>query len=72
MNIQLKQPSGYIHTIDKQNGYMVAYYMQEVRGGSALERTPNKREQKQSNDLMNSGGLNRFMAGQPRTYSPLL
>ena len=49
---------------------MLAEYMQEERRGSALERTPNKREQ---NDLMNSGGgLNRFMAGQPRTYSQFL
>mgnify|MGYP000464658198 FL=1 len=48
---------------------MLAEYRQEERRGSALERTPNKREQ---NDLMNSGGLNRVMAGQPRTYSPFL
>jgi len=31
---------------------MLAEYMQEERRGSALERTPNKREQ---NDLMYSG-----------------
>ena len=43
--------------------------MQEERRGSALERTLYKREQ---NDLMNSWGLNRFMAGQPRTYSQFL
>ena len=43
--------------------------MQEERRGSTLERTPNKREQ---NDLMNCGGLNRFMACQPRTYSQFL
>jgi len=49
---------------------MLAEYMQEERrGGSALERTPNKREQ---NDLMNSGGLSRFMGGQLRTYSQFL
>ena len=36
---------------------------------SRMERTPSKREQ---NNLMNSGGLNRFMAAQPRTYSPFL
>jgi len=30
---QLKQPSGYIHTVDKQNGYMVAEYMPEERRG---------------------------------------
>jgi len=48
---------------------MLAEYMQEERRGSALERTLNKREQ---NDLMNSGGLNRFMACQPRTYSRFL
>ena len=52
-----------------QNGYMLAEYMQAERRGPALERTPNKREQ---NDLMNSGGLNQFMASQPRTYSPFL
>jgi len=38
---------------------MPAEYMQEERRGSALERTPNKREQ---NDLMNSVALNWFMA----------
>ena len=48
---------------------MLADYMQEERRGSALEQTLNKREQ---NDLMNSGGLNWFMAGQPRTYSQFL
>ena len=48
---------------------MLAEYMQEERRGSALERTPNKREQ---SDIMNSGGLHRFMAGQPRTYSQFL
>ena len=32
------------------------------------QRTPNKMEQ---NNLMNSGGLNRFMASQPSTYSPI-
>ena len=48
---------------------MPAEYIQEERRGSALERTPNKREQ---NDLMNSCGLNRFMACQPRTYSQFL
>ena len=48
---------------------MLAEYMQQERRGSALERTLNKREQ---NDLMNCGGLNRFMAGQPRTYSQFL
>ena len=26
----------------------------------------------EQNNLMNSGGLNRFMAGQPRTNSPIL
>jgi len=62
-------PSGYIHTINKQNGNIVAGYMQEERRGSTFERTPNKREQ---NDLMNSGVLNRFMACQPRTYSQFL
>jgi len=44
-------PSGYIYTKDKQNGYMLAEYMQEERRGSALERTPNKRQQ---NDFMKS------------------
>ena len=48
---------------------MLAEYMQEERRGSALERTPNKKEQ---NDLMYSGGLNQFMASQPRTYSLFL
>ena len=48
---------------------MPAEYMQEERRGSALERTLNKREQ---NDLINSGGLNRFMASQPRTYFQFL
>ena len=48
---------------------MLAEYMQEERRGSALERTPKKKEQ---NDLMYSGGLNQFMASQPRTYSPIL
>ena len=43
--------------------------MQEERRGSALERTPNKREQ---NDLINSGGLTRFMACPPRTFSQFL
>ena len=43
---------------------MLAEYMQEERRGSALERIPNKRSK---NDLLNSGGLNRFMACQPRT-----
>ena len=43
--------------------------MQEERRASALKRTLNKREQ---HDLMNSGGLTRFMASQPRTYSPFL
>ena len=62
-------PSRDIYTIDKQNGYMPAEYMREERRGSALDWTPNKREQ---NDVMNSGGLNRFMAGQPRTYSQFL
>ena len=32
--------------IGRQNGYMLAEYMQEERRESALERTPNKREQK--------------------------
>ena len=45
---------------------MLADYMQEERRGSALERTPNQREQ---SDLMNSGGLTRVMTCQPRTYS---
>ena len=48
---------------------MLAEYLQEERRGSTLKRTQNKREQ---NNLMNSGGLNRFMASQPRTYSPFL
>ena len=48
---------------------MPAEYMQEERRGFALERRPNKREQ---SDLMNSGGLNQFMAFQPRTYSQFL
>ena len=48
---------------------MLAEYMQEERRGSALERTPNKREQ---NDLVYSGGLTRFMASQPRIYSRFL
>ena len=39
-----------MYTIDKQNGYMPAEYMQEERRGSALERTPNKREQKRPNE----------------------
>ena len=43
--------------------------MQEERRGSALERTLYKREQ---NDLMNSWGLNRFMACLPRSYSSFL
>ena len=38
-----------IYTIDSQNGYMLAEYMQEERRGSALERTANKREQKRPN-----------------------
>ena len=54
---------------DKQNGYMLAEYMQEERRGFALERTLIKREK---NDLMKSGGLNRFIACQPRTYSQFL
>ena len=62
-------PSRDIYTIDKQNGYMSAEYMREERRGSALDWTPNKREQ---NDVMNSGGLNRFMAYQPRTCSQFL
>ena len=48
---------------------MLAEYLQEERRGSTLERTQNKREQ---NNLMNSGGLTRFMASQPRTYSQFL
>jgi len=28
--------------------------------------------QVEQTDLLNSGGLNRVMAGQPRTYSPIL
>ena len=48
---------------------MPAEYMQEERRGFALERRLNKREK---NDLMNSGGLNRFMACQPHTYSQFL
>ena len=47
---------------------MLAEYMQEERRGSALERTPKWSK----NDIMYSGGLNRVMAGQPRTYSPFL
>jgi len=43
--------------------------MQEERRRSTLERTPSKMEQ---NDLMNSGGLTRVMASQPRTYSQFL
>ena len=35
-------PSGDIYTIDKQNGYMLAEYMQEEKRGFALERTPSK------------------------------
>ena len=48
---------------------MSAENMQEERRGSALERTLYKRQQ---NDLINSWGLNRLMAGQPRTYSQFL
>ena len=40
----------YNTSIDRQNGYMLAEYMQEEMRGSALERTPNKREQKQPNE----------------------
>ena len=43
-------PSGDIYTIDKQNGYMLAEYMQEERRGSAMERTPNKKGAKQPNE----------------------
>mgnify|MGYP007133247787 CR=1 FL=1 len=54
-----------MYTIDKQNGYMLAEYMQEVYDrGSVLERTPNKREQ---NDLMNSGWL-KSMYGMPTSH----
>jgi len=55
----LKQPSGDIYTIDNM------LYASRMRV-SALEGTPNK------SDLMNSGGLNRFMTVQPRTYSTFL
>jgi len=48
---------------------MPAEYMQEERRGSALEQTPNKREQ---SDLMNSGVINQFMACQPRTYASII
>ena len=48
---------------------MLAEYMQEERRCSALERTLNKREQ---SGPKNSRGLNRFMACQPHTYSPIL
>ena len=47
---------------------MLAEYMQEERRGSALERTPKWSK----NDIMYSGGLNRVMAGQPRTCSQFL
>ena len=47
---------------------MPAEYMHEKRRGSAFDRTPNKREQ---SDRMNSGGLNRRITCQPRTYSPI-
>jgi len=43
-----------MYTIDKQNSYMLAEYIQGARRGSALERTPNKRKQ---HDIMNSGGF---------------
>ena len=39
-----------IHTVAKQNCYMLAEYMQEERRGSALKRTPNKREQTRPNE----------------------
>ena len=58
-----------IYTIDKQNDYMLADYMQEERRSCDLKRTPNKKEQ---NELMDSGGLTRFMTCQPRTYSQFL
>ena len=31
-----------MYTVDKQNVYMLAEYIQEERRGPALERTPNK------------------------------
>ena len=58
--------SEYIYTIDKQNGCILAECMQGKRGGSALERTPYK------SNLMDSGGLHRFMTDLPRTYSQFL
>ena len=48
---------------------MLPEYMQEESRGLALEQTLNKGNK---NDLIDSGGLNRFMAGQPRTYSQFL
>ena len=58
--------SEYIYTIDKQNGCILAECLQGERGGSALERTPYK------SNLMDSGGLHRFMTDLPRTYSQFL
>ena len=43
-------PCGHSYTVDKQNGYMLAEYMQAERRGPALKRTPNKREQKRLNE----------------------
>jgi len=40
----------YSWCLRQTNGYMLAEYMQEERRGSALERTPNKREQKRPNE----------------------
>ena len=48
---------------------MPAEYMHEERRDCALERTPNKIEQKQPSEQWS---LSRFMACQPRTYSPFL
>ena len=51
VSISIKQPSGYIHSVDKQNDHMPAEYMQEEGKSVAFERTLNKRDQ---NDLINS------------------
>ena len=45
---------------------MLAEYMQEVPPWNGHQTKGSK------NDLMYNWGLNRYMAGQPRTYSPIL
>ena len=48
---------------------MLAEYMQEERRGSPWNGHQTKGRK---NELMNSGGVNRFIASQPRTYSQFL